>query len=147
MYDTINQITKEDLTILKQEPTLDEYQHISGKSAFYPGKGTFIGQWYCVTKLNGEAGELAEKYGKIVRDDGIMHEHTDEGAGVVYCNFVQISTNKREALALELGDCLWYVARLAHELGYTLEEVALMNLEKLYSRTVKGTLQGSGDNR
>jgi NTP pyrophosphatase (non-canonical NTP hydrolase) len=53
----------------------------------------------------------------------------------------------RAALKKELGDCLWYVARLSSELGFSMAEVAEGNIEKLRSRKARGTLQGSGDNR
>ena len=53
----------------------------------------------------------------------------------------------REAIKLELGDVLWYVAQLASELGYDLEEVATANLDKLASRAARGRIGGSGDHR
>ena len=52
-----------------------------------------------------------------------------------------------DAIKLELGDVLWYVAQLATELGYDLEEVAAANLEKLSSRASRGRISGSGDLR
>jgi NTP pyrophosphatase (non-canonical NTP hydrolase) len=53
----------------------------------------------------------------------------------------------REAIKLELGDVLWYVAQLASELGYDLDEVASANLDKLASRAARGRITGSGDHR
>ena len=58
-----------------------------------------------------------------------------------------LTPERRTAMTKELGDVLWYCANLAHELGTTLEDVAQGNLDKLFSRKERGTLQGSGDNR
>lgn len=85
---------------------------------------------YPALKLNGEAGEVAEKVGKVIRDnDGVF-------------------TNEKKAeLAKEIGDVMWYCAALARDIGYTLEDIAEMNLNKLASRMERGVIQGSGDNR
>lgn len=109
---------------------LDSYQSVATDFAIYPSKGTFAGITYITLKLNGEAGEIAEKVGKVLRDDN--------GA---------LSREKRAALLLELGDVLWYVAALGNELGYSLCEIANTNIKKLADRSTRGKLQGSGDNR
>jgi NTP pyrophosphatase (non-canonical NTP hydrolase) len=83
-----------------------------------------------VLGLNGEAGEVAEKVKKIIRD------HNGE-----------ITEADKSELAKELGDVLWYIAVFAHQLGFSLETVAKQNLEKLSSRKARGVLGGSGDNR
>lgn len=104
------------------------YQKDSRATAFYPQVGTnFI---YPTLGLVGEAGEVAEKVKKIMRDDNM-----------------QVSEQKREELAKELGDVLWYVSQLATEFDLDLEEIAKANLDKLRSRLERGTLAGSGDNR
>lgn len=108
--------------------TFKEYQKISRRTAIYPNAGeNFI---YPVLGLCGEAGEVAEKIKKILRDDG----------GVV-------SEEKKEELKKELGDVLWYISQLATELGVSLEDIAQANLKKLLSRKKRGALKGSGDNR
>ena len=108
--------------------TLNEYQEKSRKTAKYPDAGkNFI---YPTLGLAGEAGEVAEKVKKIIRDEG--------GA---------VSNEKREEIKKELGDVLWYVAQIATELGISLDDVAEANIEKLYSRLERGVLGGSGDNR
>ena len=54
---------------------------------------------------------------------------------------------KKDEIAFEIGDVLWYCAMMATEVGYTLEEIAEMNLKKLADRKERGTLSGSGDER
>lgn len=50
-------------------------------------------------------------------------------------------------LIKELGDCLWYIAGIARDNGWTLEEVAQVNIDKLESRKVRNLIIGAGDNR
>jgi NTP pyrophosphatase (non-canonical NTP hydrolase) len=106
----------------------NDYQQGALKTAIYPNQGSnFI---YPVLGLVGEAGEVSEKAKKIIRD----------GGGV-------LTDPEREKMARELSDVCWYVAVLAHELDYTLEDIFQMNLEKLQSRAERGVLSGSGDDR
>jgi NTP pyrophosphatase (non-canonical NTP hydrolase) len=105
-----------------------EYQSLSRRTATYPGAGDDL--TYPALGLCGEAGEVAEKVKKTLRDDG----------GV-------LSDERREALARELGDVLWYLSQLATEADLDLEEIAEDNLEKLLSRQERGVLRGSGDDR
>ena len=107
---------------------LNHYQHKSRTTALYPNVGN--NPIYPTLGLAGEAGEVADKVKKILRDKN----------GV----FDSIS---KESIKLELGDVLWYVAQLSSELGFDLEEVAIANLNKLAKRSAKGSLSGSGDNR
>jgi len=107
---------------------ISEYQRRSRATAVYPDAGDNLA--YPALGLCGEAGEAAEKVKKAMRDDG----------GV-------LTEDRREALAAELGDVLWYVAQLATEAGLDLGEVAGDNLAKLLSRQERGVLQGSGDTR
>lgn len=104
--------------------TLNDYQDAAGQFARYP---TDDGLFYTALALNEEAGEVAGKVAKWVR------------AGRGYLD--------KDAVAKEVGDCLWQVARVAHELGYSLEDIATMNLDKLYARSLAGTIVGEGDNR
>lgn len=106
----------------------EEYQKKSRKTAIYPGAGkNYI---YPTLGLVGEAGEIANKIKKIERDkNNILDDKT------------------REALKKELGDVLWYISQLATELGLSLDEIAGLNIERLYSRMERGTLKGDGDNR
>lgn len=105
-----------------------EYQKKSRETALYPDKdGNFV---YPTLGLVGEAGEVAEKVKKILRDDG----------GVV-------SGEKREEIKKELGDVLWYLSQLATEFDLSLDNIAEENLIKLFSRKERGKLGGSGDDR
>lgn len=106
---------------------LNEYQKGALETAVYPEQYRVI---YPALGLAGEAGEVADKVKKIIRD-----ENGD------------ISDEKRHAIAMEIGDVLWYCATLAHDLGYSLEDVARMNYEKLQSRKLRGKIGGSGDER
>jgi NTP pyrophosphatase (non-canonical NTP hydrolase) len=110
------------------ELTANAYQTQALQTAIYPNQGNNL--IYPLLGLVGEAGEVAEKVKKLIRDgDGIL---TDPD---------------REKIALEVSDTCWYLAVLAYELDFTLEEVMQMNLDKLASRQERGVLSGSGDNR
>jgi NTP pyrophosphatase (non-canonical NTP hydrolase) len=106
---------------------LNNYQSKARETALYPKDQGLV---YCALGLTGEAGEVADKIKKIIRDKG----------GVV-------SAEDRTALAKELGDVLWYLANLSLELNLALDFVALKNVEKLSSRKNRGVISGSGDNR
>ena len=54
---------------------------------------------------------------------------------------------KEKEIAKEIGDVLYYIAALCSDLDISMETVAQMNKEKLWSRFERGTLHGSGDNR
>ncbi len=124
--------------------TLNDYQ----KRAFATNKGTvvFVKQltaemrggfyealtiereipaMYNTMGMLGEAGEFAEKVKKNARDG-----KWDAGEA-----------------AKELGDVLWYVSQIASDIGYTLEDIAQINLAKLADRRARGVIQGNGDNR
>jgi NTP pyrophosphatase (non-canonical NTP hydrolase) len=106
---------------------LSEYQRLSRSTAKYPRHEALT---YPALGLAGEAGEFADHAKKVIRDDG-----------------GEVTPQRREAMAKELGDVLWYVAQLASELGLELEQVAQENLDKLRSRMDRGVLSGSGDER
>lgn len=106
----------------------EEYQALAKRTAIYPDIGrNFV---YPTLGLAGEAGELANKVKKIIRDDG----------GIA-------RPERVEEIEKELGDVLWYIAQLSTEFGLKLDDVASMNIEKLSSRLEQGKITGSGDNR
>lgn len=106
---------------------LNEYQRCARDTAIYPDDYAVI---YPALGLAGESGEFADYVKKAIRDDD----------GV-------ITGERRMMLVKELGDILWYAANAAHDLGYTLDEIAKLNLDKLYSRKERGVLAGDGDDR
>lgn len=121
--------------------SFNDYQQRAISTAIYPvllteGEGwenvgqESLGFVYPTLGLCGEAGEVAEKVKKIVRDS--------EG---------RVTEESRAAIAKELGDVLWYVAALCKEFGLNMGDVAQANLDKLAARKERGTLGGSGDNR
>jgi len=80
--------------------------------------------------LTNEAGEVAGKLKKIYRD-----------------NNSELSGEKKHEIAKELGDVQWYLALVADDIGYTLESIAAMNIQKLADRKERNKLGGSGDHR
>ena len=133
----LNSITPQDIVDLKislvDGNALDEYQRLATKTAIYPGCGTPLGLMYVALKMNGEAGEFAEHIGKAMRDDNFGSS--------------PLTSERRLALIKEVGDVLWYLSAACNELGIRLSTAATTNLEKLQSRTERGKLSGSGDNR
>ncbi|MDB5176563.1 MAG: hypothetical protein JWN75_231 [Candidatus Saccharibacteria bacterium] len=80
--------------------------------------------------LADESGEVLSKFKKLLRDkQGVMGD------------------DDKKEIAKELGDVMWYVTTVSHLLGFSLDEVAQMNLDKLASRKQRGKISGSGDNR
>ncbi len=105
-----------------------EYSEKAIKLAFYPCIGDNPN--YPALGLAGESGEVCEKIKKLMRDkNGIIDDEL------------------RDGIKKELGDVLWYVNALCHEFAITLNDVAEVNIQKLYSRHQRGVLGGSGDNR
>lgn len=103
------------------------YQELSRKTAIYPDTHRVT---YPILGLVSEAGEVADKMKKIIRDKG-----------------GEFSWEDREAIRKELGDVLWYISQIASDLDFALDSVAMTNLEKLRKRQEQGKLHGSGDDR
>ena len=111
----------------KKVSDLDMYQQVAKQTAIYPREQAII---YPTLGLTGEAGEVANKVKKIIRDDGYKNNES----------LVQ-------EISAEIGDCLWYISVLADDIGCKLSDIANANLEKLANRKEKGTIHGSGDTR
>ena len=107
--------------------TLNEYQEEAMRTA--SGIGGACAENLMlngVIGLNGEAGEAID----------IVKKHMFQGHEL-----------DREHLALELGDCLWYIATCAEGIGYTLNEIGEMNKAKLRARYPEGFAVGKSTNR
>jgi NTP pyrophosphatase (non-canonical NTP hydrolase) len=104
--------------------TFDEYQEFVATVKRYPQQYNVL---YPALGLCGEAGEVAEKVKKRVRDG------TKESF--------------KQDITKELGDVLWYISALAGDLGVTLQEVADTNKEKLQDRLQRDQIHGDGDER
>jgi len=101
---------------------LNDYMIWSRSTAIYPGSKAIE---YLALGLTSEAGEVAGKVKKYVRD---------------------LAWDK-DAVIAEIGDVFWYLARMCDEMDIDAEEVLQLNYDKLESRKARGTIQGNGDNR
>ena len=108
---------------------LNEYQKQALTTALYSEKYKII---YPALGLGNESGEVLGKIKKWLRGD--------DGDGVM-------GEERREALKGELGDVLWYLAVLARDLDFSLDDVAKSNIEKLQSRKDRDAIKGDGDKR
>ncbi len=104
--------------------TFARYQGVAMSTAVYPVVGHPV--VYPILGLCGEAGEASEKVKKALRSGVDM---------------------PREEILKELGDVLWYITAAAKELGYSLEDVARVNVTKILDRRARGVVKGEGDNR
>ena len=103
--------------------TVQQYDEFVLSMKVYPEQHAIV---YPALGIAGEGGEIAEKVKKWLRGDREL--------------------DKTE-VAKELGDVCWYIASMADDLGFTLEQVIQMNVEKLTSRKERGVQKGDGDNR
>lgn len=112
--------------------TFLEYEEAAMNYAIYDNELV-----YPVLGLVSEAGEVASKVKKLMRDKEV---EIDDPA-------IDLNWEEKKAIAHELGDVLWYVTAAAADIGYDLDEIAQLNIEKLASRKRRGRLKGSGDYR
>ena len=99
----------------------EEYQDLAFKTALESAKNPA----YMISNLTSEAGEVAGKYAKWIRD-GVLDE---------------------VGMQKEAGDVLWQIAGLSTVMGWSLADIASQNLKKLAERQANNTLKGSGDER
>lgn len=109
------------------EAIFDDYQDWTDSLVRYEGDDkTKLA--YTALGLAEEAGEVAGKVKRVFRGDFDL-------------------ASAKQQIELELGDCLFYLARVARECGLTLSDVATSNVCKLEDRRRRGVLKGSGDSR
>ena len=110
------------------DETFNDYQAATFETAKYPPQQALE---YLSLGIASEAGEVAGKMKKWIRDGDSKMTREE---------WVQ-------AMSSEIGDVLWYAARLADELGLSLSQIAEDNMDKLLDRKARGVIGGSGDNR
>ena len=108
--------------------TASLYQEKACETAIFPKHRATE---YLTLGLTGEAGEIANKVKKFIRDGATKDEYLA----------------KRIEIGYEIGDVLWYCAVLAEELEMNLGHIMEKNLEKLADRHKRGKISGSGDHR
>ena len=109
----------------------NEYQKESRMTAVYPKAQAHT---YLALGLASEAGEVASKIKKMIRDNPNL-------------SVDDMPLEWKKEYLSELGDVLWYIARISDEMGVSLSEIADKNISKLLDRLSRGTLKGSGDSR
>lgn len=99
---------------------------------------------YMFLNLVAELGEFSGKVAKAIRKERALidYNHLVTENGGNYMTDQELVELRKEA-----GDCLWQLSGLCEVMGWSLENVALENLEKLASRKERGVIVGSGDNR
>ena len=126
----MNELQAEAEQFLKEKYSMSDfnaYQRSASRTAIYPEQHKIL---YPALGLAGEAGEVANKVKKLIRDGPDKRPDT-----------------WREDIASEIGDVLWYCAALATDLNLSLGMIAGQNEKKLGQRKQSGTLGGSGDTR
>lgn len=105
---------------------------------------------YMFLNLVGEVGEFASKVAKAIRKEKVAVgwkeaiKEADENNLFPTCSYPEWKAMDEE-LKKEAGDILWQLAGVCSVMGWSLEDVAQMNLDKLAARKVAGTIDGDGD--
>lgn len=127
-------------TKTKNNMTLNEYQEKAMATCMPSCKNEI----YAINGLMAEVGEINDKIAKGVRK-GFLR--IDNNRLVWNTTSEEDVAEYRKGLILEAGDCLWMLALLSRQLGYTLDEMAMANIEKLRDRATRGVIDGEGDHR
>jgi NTP pyrophosphatase (non-canonical NTP hydrolase) len=109
----------------KLKMKMNQYQDLTARTApHFDDVVEEITAW--TMGIAGEAGEVADIVKKAV-----WHKHPWD----------------HQKLAYELGDLMFYISRLSSVIGYSLDEVAVMNQQKLYKRYPNGFNSNDSINR
>lgn len=122
---------------------LNEYQK-KAMATCMPSCNNFA---YMSYGLVGEVGELMGKIAKHIRKENVAISKNDLRLNKDALGGVKLNEFEAMALISEIGDCLWFIAGVAESMGWTLEDVGQINLQKLASRKERGVIDGDGDNR
>ena len=124
---------------------LNEYQEKAMRTCL-PSSDNLL---YMLTNLVGEVGEFSGKIAKHMRK-GIFFVTTENRNGngdILHTHMLNISKEEKDDLKKEASDIAWQLAGLCNAMGWSLEEVCQMNLDKLASRQSRGVIDGNGDRR
>jgi len=116
---------------------LNEYQERAMRTCTAESNNKF----YMLLGLSEEAGELCGKMAKAIRSGKY---NIDQRTGV---RDFHLTEEEWKLVKKECGDILWMLAGFCNVMGWTLEEVAAMNIKKLADRQNRGVIDGSGDER
>lgn len=121
---------------------LNEYQERAMETCM-PSCDNFS---YMMLNLVGEVGELASKVAKDIRKENIAIDSRCNSSIIPHLDEDDWWARDEE-YQLEAGDILWQLAGLCRTMGWSLEDIAQKNLDKLASRAKRGKIDGDGDHR
>ena len=104
----------------------ETYKEFTRTTAQYPKE---VEMDYLMIGLANEVGEVLGKFKKHLRGDKMVVQDFND------------------ALVAELGDVMWYFARILDVLGVSFYEVMVNNISKLHSRQARDVIKGDGDDR
>ena len=123
-----------------KEMTLKEYQAKAMTTCMDSSKNPL----YMLLMTGEEVGELQGKFSKAIRKGWISFDDNQIKVHFEKCELYDLK-EWFNLVKKELGDCLWGLAGLCEVMGWSLEDVAQMNLDKLAARKAVGTIDGNGD--
>lgn len=132
---------------MEKNMTLNEYQE-KAMSTCMPSCENLS---YMLLNLVGEVGEFSSKIAKAIRKEDVYIGGQKDMKGLsqlcIYPHFIAQFLEWDEELMKEAGDIMWQLFGVFSAMGWTAEQVAAGNLEKLASRAKRGKIDGDGDNR